>query len=192
MPHSPRVILPTHPPPPTPTLPHTHGQALTVMGDMPILMDVAYPELTSWAGEEVQTRQARRAARAAPPPLHHGASGDEALDFGEVARELGLEGYGGGGGGAGAAEVGINWGATAFYEQAGTVAAALGVCVHLYAASPHFLGLEVIHPLVASSGGTLSLYPSLDDAALPQVGSVCVRARTRARACVCVCMPVCF
>lgn len=56
-----------------------------------------------------------------------------------------------------------------FYEEAAAAAAALGVCVDVYAASEEGLGLAYIQPLSRVSGGVMLLYPSLADAALPQV-----------------------
>lgn len=43
------------------------------------------------------------------------------------------------------------------------------MCVDVYAASEEGLGLAYIQPLSSVSGGVMLLYPSLADAALPQV-----------------------
>ncbi|KAL3139738.1 hypothetical protein ABBQ38_004043 [Trebouxia sp. C0009 RCD-2024] len=55
-----------------------------------------------------------------------------------------------------------------FYEEAAAAAAALGVCVDVYAASEEGLGLAYIQPLSSVSGGAMLLYFSLTEAALPQ------------------------
>lgn len=56
-----------------------------------------------------------------------------------------------------------------FYEEAATAAAALGVCIDVFAASNDGVGLAYLEPLSSISGGAMFLYPSLEDAALPQV-----------------------
>ena len=58
--------------------------------------------------------------------------------------------------------------AGAFYEEAAAGAAALGVCVDVYAASEGGCGLAQLHALATRSGGALYLYPRIDAAALPQ------------------------
>lgn len=68
------------------------------------------------------------------------------------------------------AQVVVAWEASDFYEEAGVAAAALGVCVDVYAVCPAFVGLDLLHPLAARSGGMVRLYPSTEDAPLPQVG----------------------
>ena len=55
-----------------------------------------------------------------------------------------------------------------FYEQASVACAALGVCVDLYCVSATPMGLSVLEPLPAGTGGGLYLYPSADESALPQ------------------------
>ncbi|DBA67299.1 TPA: hypothetical protein ACH3X2_001602 [Trebouxia sp. C0005] len=55
-----------------------------------------------------------------------------------------------------------------FYEEAASAAAALGVCIDVYAASDEGLGLTFMQPLTSITGGAVFLYPSLDEAALPQ------------------------
>ncbi|DBB07884.1 TPA: hypothetical protein ACH3X3_009279 [Trebouxia sp. C0006] len=55
-----------------------------------------------------------------------------------------------------------------FYEEAASAAAALGVCIDVYAASEEGLGLAYLDPLPSITGGAVFLYPSLDEAALPQ------------------------
>ena len=59
--------------------------------------------------------------------------------------------------------------AKAFYEEAAIAAASLGVCVEVYVASPSSCSLELMEPLASNSGGILHLYPTLEQAALPQV-----------------------
>ena len=56
-----------------------------------------------------------------------------------------------------------------FYEEAAAAAAALGVCIDVYAASEEGMGLAFVEPLCSLTGGALLLYPSVDSAALPQV-----------------------
>jgi len=43
------------------------------------------------------------------------------------------------------------------------------VCIDVYAASEEGLGLAYLDPLPSITGGAVFLYPSLDEAALPQV-----------------------
>jgi len=43
------------------------------------------------------------------------------------------------------------------------------VCIDVYAASEEGLGLAYMQPLTTITGGAVFLYPSLDEAALPQV-----------------------
>lgn len=59
--------------------------------------------------------------------------------------------------------------ARAFYEEAATAAAALGVSVDIYAVSSASCGLDSLEPLASRSGGVMYLYPHVDAAALPQV-----------------------
>lgn len=59
--------------------------------------------------------------------------------------------------------------ARAFYEEAAAAAAALGICVDLYAASEEGVGLTFLEPLGSITGGATYLYPALDEATLPQV-----------------------
>eukprot|EP00878_Enallax_costatus_P044208 GHUV01052560.1.p2 GENE.GHUV01052560.1~~GHUV01052560.1.p2 ORF type:complete len:101 (-),score=34.94 GHUV01052560.1:237-539(-) len=56
----------------------------------------------------------------------------------------------------------------AFYEQAAVAAASMGVVVDVYAAARGFVGLQTLEPLVNSTGGALYLYPSAEEATLPQ------------------------
>ena len=56
-----------------------------------------------------------------------------------------------------------------FYEEAAAAAASLAICIDLYIVSPAAVGLRCLEPLAISSGGAVYLYPSLDEAALPQV-----------------------
>ena len=63
----------------------------------------------------------------------------------------------------------LNPDASAFYEAAGSAAAALGVTVSVFAASARTCGLNAIQALVDQSGGCLRLYPALQQAAMPQV-----------------------
>jgi len=63
----------------------------------------------------------------------------------------------------------LNPDASAFYEAAGSAAAALGVTVSVFAASARTCGLNAIQALVDHSGGCLRLYPALQQAAMPQV-----------------------
>ena len=58
--------------------------------------------------------------------------------------------------------------ARAFYEEAAAAAAALGVCIDLYAASEEGMGLAFLEPLGSITGGATYLYPALDEATLPQ------------------------
>ena len=60
-------------------------------------------------------------------------------------------------------------GATKFYEQAAAAAASLGVCMDIFAACPHRLDLQQLAPVATNSGGSIYLYPVLEDAAMPQV-----------------------
>ncbi|KXZ54187.1 hypothetical protein GPECTOR_5g282 [Gonium pectorale] len=55
-----------------------------------------------------------------------------------------------------------------FYEQAAAAAASLGVSCDLFAVSPSGLGLRWLAPLAGSTGGSLYLYPSVDESAMPQ------------------------
>ncbi len=59
--------------------------------------------------------------------------------------------------------------ARAFYEEAATAAAALGVSVDVYAVSAGGCGLDALEPLASRSGGVMYLYPHVGAAALPQV-----------------------
>lgn len=63
----------------------------------------------------------------------------------------------------------LNPAASAFYEEAGSAAAALGVTVDIFAASPRTCGLHAVQPLASGSAGCLRLYPSLLQAPMPQV-----------------------
>mmetsp|Transcript_35145 Transcript_35145/g.91272 ORF Transcript_35145/g.91272 Transcript_35145/m.91272 type:complete len:638 (-) Transcript_35145:739-2652(-) len=56
----------------------------------------------------------------------------------------------------------------AFYEEAASAAAALGVAVDLYIVATEVVGLDCLEPLASSSGGHVCWYLSVDDAALPQ------------------------
>jgi hypothetical protein len=56
----------------------------------------------------------------------------------------------------------------AFYEQAAVAAASMGVMVDVFAAARGFVGLQTLEPLVNSTGGALYLYPSAEEATLPQ------------------------
>lgn len=62
--------------------------------------------------------------------------------------------------------------ARAFYEQAAVAAASLGVTIDLYATAGSggngYLGLNVMEPLCNSSGGSMYLYPSVEESTLPQ------------------------
>lgn len=62
----------------------------------------------------------------------------------------------------------LNPGASAFYEEAGSAAAALGVTVSIFAASARTCGLHAMQALVGLSGGCIRLYPALQHAAIPQ------------------------
>lgn len=55
-----------------------------------------------------------------------------------------------------------------FFEQAAVAAASMGVVVDVYAAARGFVGLQTLEPLVNSTGGALYLYPSAEEATLPQ------------------------
>lgn len=55
-----------------------------------------------------------------------------------------------------------------FYEQAAVAAASLGVCVDIFVAGVRHAGLAQLEPLANSTGGALFLYPSLEEAAMPQ------------------------
>ena len=63
----------------------------------------------------------------------------------------------------------LNPAASAFYEEAGSAAAALGISVSIFAASARTCGLHAMQALVEGSGGCMRLYPSLQEAAMPQV-----------------------
>jgi Sec23/Sec24 trunk domain len=65
-------------------------------------------------------------------------------------------------------QVALNMDSREFYEEAATAAAALGVCIDIYAITPRALGLHCIDPLALNSGGAVYLYPSSEEAALPQ------------------------
>lgn len=56
----------------------------------------------------------------------------------------------------------------AFYDQAAVAAASMGVVVDVYAAARGYVGLQTLEPLVNSTGGALYLYPSAEEATLPQ------------------------
>lgn len=56
----------------------------------------------------------------------------------------------------------------AFYEQAAVAAASMGIVVDVYAAARGYVGLQTLEPLVNSTGGALYLYPSAEEATLPQ------------------------
>lgn len=58
--------------------------------------------------------------------------------------------------------------AKAFYEQAAVAAASMGIVVDVYAAARGYVGLQTLEPLVNSTGGALYLYPSAEEATLPQ------------------------
>jgi hypothetical protein len=55
-----------------------------------------------------------------------------------------------------------------FYEQAAVAAASMGIVVDVYAAAKGYVGLQTLEPLVNSTGGALYLYPSAQEATLPQ------------------------
>lgn len=55
-----------------------------------------------------------------------------------------------------------------FYEQAAVAAASMGVVVDVFAAARGYIGLQMLEPLVNSTGGALYLYPSAEEATLPQ------------------------
>ncbi|WIA11779.1 hypothetical protein OEZ85_011873 [Tetradesmus obliquus] len=55
-----------------------------------------------------------------------------------------------------------------FYEQAAVAAASMGVVVDVFAAARGYIGLQTLEPLVNSTGGALYLYPSAEEATLPQ------------------------
>lgn len=59
--------------------------------------------------------------------------------------------------------------AVKLYTQLAAAAAALGVCVDVYAVGPALMALEFLRPLASRTGGVLALYPATEDAALPQV-----------------------
>ncbi len=63
----------------------------------------------------------------------------------------------------------LNPAAGAFYEEAGSAAAALGVTVSIFAASARTCGLHAMQALAEGSGGCIRLYPSLQQAAIAQV-----------------------
>lgn len=56
----------------------------------------------------------------------------------------------------------------AFYEQAAVAAASMGIVVDVFAAARGYVGLQTLEPLVNSTGGALYLYPSAEEATLPQ------------------------
>ena len=68
-------------------------------------------------------------------------------------------------------QVAIDQDAREFYEEAAAAAASLAICIDLYVVSPTAVGLRCLEPLAVSSGGAVYLYPSLEEAALPQVPS---------------------
>ena len=74
---------------------------------------------------------------------------------------------------AGEAKVWAQWepneAARPFYEEAGGAAASLGIAVDVYALGEASFGLDMLQPLPNRSGGTLLLYPLIEDAALPEV-----------------------
>lgn len=55
-----------------------------------------------------------------------------------------------------------------FYEEAAAAAASLAVCIDVFAVAEEGCGLAAIEPLAAATGGGMFLYPSPEDAALPQ------------------------
>lgn len=59
-----------------------------------------------------------------------------------------------------------------FFEDAGLAAASLGATIDLFLASSSHCGVEYMDSLVEHSGGSLYLYPQLEDAAMPQVLSM--------------------
>ncbi len=63
----------------------------------------------------------------------------------------------------------LNPAASAFYKEAGSAAATLGMTVDIFAASPRTCGLHALQPLALGSAGCLRLYPSLQQAPMPQV-----------------------
>ena len=63
----------------------------------------------------------------------------------------------------------LNSAASTFYEEAGSAAAALGMTVDIFAASQRTCGLHAFQPLASGSAGCLRLYPSLQQAPMPQV-----------------------
>jgi len=65
--------------------------------------------------------------------------------------------------------------AAEFYEDSAVAATAVGVAVDIYAVSPLACGLDMLGCLASSSGGSMYLYPSLEQAALPQVTSPATR-----------------
>ena len=58
--------------------------------------------------------------------------------------------------------------AKAFYEQAAVAAASLSVNIDLYAAANGFIGLQTLEALPNGTGGAMYLYPSVEEATLPQ------------------------
>lgn len=63
----------------------------------------------------------------------------------------------------------LNPAASAFYDEAGSAAAALGLSVDILVVSARSCGLNAIQALASGSGGVLRLYGSLQHAAMPQV-----------------------
>ena len=74
----------------------------------------------------------------------------------------------------------LNSDASAFYEEAGEAAAALGLTVDIFAMSPRTCGLNAIEALASGSGGCIRLYPSPQHATMPQVQTPCSAALQRA------------
>lgn len=66
-------------------------------------------------------------------------------------------------------QIAIDPEAREFYEEAAAAAAAMAVCIDLYVVSEAGCGLSAIEPLTVSTGGLLFLYPTPQQAALPQV-----------------------
>ncbi|KAL4424007.1 hypothetical protein ABPG75_001308 [Micractinium tetrahymenae] len=118
-----------------------------------LVLDPQYPELSAWsdAVSRSASEAQQSAAQAAAAPRASAGDLSHAAPPGVKAEELA-----------------VHLAAREFYSEAGAAAAALGVSVDVFAACPHWMGLDLLEPLASASGGSMLLYRSLESAAMAQ------------------------
>ena len=110
-----------------------------------ISLDAAFPELTSWPAHNASVQ-----------PLEKSRMDGDLVDLSSVSVELGVE------------KLSLNWDALSFYENAGSVAASLGVSIDILGMSDAFLGLEMLEPLALHTGGRILLYDFKEEPTVSQ------------------------